>query len=152
MKIKGLLTQYKENDIVRNFYDSDLEKCSESFQILEVIGDDEFLVRNLKTGEEKLMDGGGIRLLSLKKQEKVLEVLSVTTENILNKVDELYKQLELFEMCNNELGMIPKSFNMKSWKYDLQSLKDKIDETQNYYRLFSKLTSSLSHFLSRALL
>ncbi len=39
-------------------------------------------------------------------------------------------------MCYNELGMIPKSFNMKSWKYDLQALKDKIDETQNYYRLF----------------
>ncbi len=82
MKIKGLLTQYKTNDIVRNFYDSDLEKCSESFQILEVIGDDEFLVRDLKTGEEKLMDSGAIRLLSLEKQEKVLEVLHLNINSV----------------------------------------------------------------------
>ena len=130
MKIEGLLTQYKEGDIVRHFYDSnDLLKCSELFQILEIIDKDEFLVKNLKTGEEKLMDEGEIRLLSSENQKKVLEVLQVTMENILNKADELTKQLELFRICTNELGTCPQ--NTKSFKYGLLELTYLINDIKD---------------------
>ena len=112
MKINGLLTTFKKNDLVRSFYDK--SSNPHLFKILKVIDEDEFLIKDLSTQEERLCDLGEIRLADQKTQEKLLKKFDQTKIEISSLLQDLSGKLAVFGDISGELGYSPAGESFRS--------------------------------------
>lgn len=129
-KIIGTLNIFKKNDLVRYFYDK--HSAPKLYQILKVIDEDEFLIKDLSTQKEHLCDAGEIRLFKPKRQKKLYSNFDQNCNEISSLLQDLSKKISTLNDIYAELGYNPASESFRSLCKESAELLEEYADSIDY--------------------